>query len=139
MHALVGGREGVVAGQQRLAVAAGEMDRAGVAGDRLPRGVGGRDCNVEGRPRAGTGRGGDAEERGLGIERRGVAQIGEVFRAVLPVPEQNAEHLVPQPRAFLPKREVAGSCQREIMRLGELPREHRQAIDAPGMISIDKT
>ena len=65
MHAGVGGGEGVVGGQsRRLTVAAAEVDRAGVAGDRLVAGVLRRDGDAE--RGAGRGRGGGGGEAQVG-------------------------------------------------------------------------
>ena len=66
VHPGVAGREGVVGRQDRLAVAAGEVDRAGVTGGRVAEGVLGRDRDVVRRPGRASGSGSPRPRAGGG-------------------------------------------------------------------------
>src|SRR5262249_14353040 len=71
IHAVVGGREGVVGRQARQRVGAAEVDGAEVGG-RVPDGVLGHDGDAQGRAgHHGAGRGGHPELRGQGYPRLG--------------------------------------------------------------------
>src|SRR5207248_5947614 len=73
--------QGAVAGQRGLAIAAGEMDGAGVARRRVVELILRRDGETEGRAGGGAGRSADSEMRGGGgADGDGIARAGDRTR-----------------------------------------------------------